>query len=273
MAETPNPPPEKAAASASTDESPLFEPLTRANCKRLAATDQQIAGALSLAPAALNQRAACTDKDDADFLSAEALVYFIRRAHRLGDTKTSEALFKTLYERCAKYLRSQFRGFDQHTREDLRGDVMEKVIKDLFATDNRGDYMQVRFWTYLEKKAIDIYREAVKHRGKTESLDANISDESDSEGDTLLDRQTDNRLSPEEFAILSEGLKTLPPDLRNVFLLRHYVGMEVGSDNPADDKEGDTLARHYNVSGRTIRNRLRKADSLLSDFQEKKHGK
>ena len=67
--------------------------------------------------------------------------------------------------------------------------------------------------------------------------------------------------------------RKLPPRLRQVFLLRHYVGMKIGADNPADDPEGEvTIARRYGRSGRTIRNWLKEADALLAGFRENENG-
>ena len=75
----------------------------------------------------------------------------------------------------------------------------------------------------------------------------------------------------EDFAI---RVKKLPLRLRRVFLLRHYVGMKIGSDNLAKDEAGElTIAAHFGRTGRTIRNWLKEADRLLTEFQEKHDGK
>jgi DNA-directed RNA polymerase specialized sigma24 family protein len=272
MAEANSSPP-AAPANLDLDEPPLIEPLTRGSCKRLPATERQIADAVALAPAMLIERAQGREESSPDFLSAEALVFFIRRAVRTGDIKTRDALFRQLFERCMPYFRGQFRGFARETREDLQGDVMKKVVEDLFAADDHGDFMQVRFWKYLDNKRIDACRTAFRHSDDMESLDTGFSGESESEGRTRLEKAADDRLSPEQLAILSEGLAKLPARLRHVFLLRHYVGMQVGSDDPADDA-GDklTIARQFGCSGRTIRNWLKEADKLLAGFREKNDG-
>ena len=151
--------------------------------------------------------------------------------------------------------------------------MIEKIIEDLFAADDRADFMQVRFWSYLENKSIDACRKACRHTDDTESLDTNYSNNGVSEGQTRLKKVVDPRLLPEELAMISEGLAKLPPHLRQVFLLRHYVGMKIGSDN-SDEVEGDepTIAAHFRCSGRTIRNRLKEADRLLASFREKHDG-
>jgi len=273
MAEARSSQPEKPADSGDPDEPPQVRPLTRGTCRRLPEAEREIADAIILDPAALIERARRTDKSAPDFLSAEALVYFIRRAVLGGDAKTRDALFRLLYDRCMPYFRGQFRGFDRETREDLQGEVMKKVVEDLFAADDRGDFMQVRFWKYLDNKRIDACRKAFRHSGDTESLDTGFSGESESEGRTRLEQEADTKLSPEQFMTITEGLSRLPPRLREVFLLRHYFGMKIGADDPADDPDGElTIARHYGRSGRTIRNWLKEAGRLLAGFREKNDG-
>ncbi|MCP5366744.1 MAG: sigma-70 family RNA polymerase sigma factor [Hyphomicrobiales bacterium] len=273
MAKAHSSPPSKPPDPGESGETPPVEPLTRGTYKRLAKTEQQIMDAAALAPAALIARARCRNEDAPEFLPAEALVYFIRRSVLSGDTRTRDALFRELIERCMPYFRGQFRGFDRETREDLQNDVMKKVVEDLFAADDRGDFMQVRFWKYLDNKTIDACRKAFRHSGDTESLDTGISGESGSEGQTRLEQEADDRLSPEQLTMISEGLAKLPERLRAVFLLRHYVGMKIGADNAADDPEGElTIAQRYGCSGRTIRNWLKEAEGLLAGFREKKNG-
>ena len=74
--------------------------------------------------------------------------------------------------------------------------------------------------------------------------------------------------------MISEGLDHLTPRLRHVFLLRHYVGMKIGSDD-ASEAEGKelTIAAQFGCTGRTVRNWLKQADRLLAELQEKHDGK
>ena len=150
---------------------------------------------------------------------------------------------------------------------------MERVIEDLFAADDRGDFMQVRFWTYLKNKSIDACNKARRHTNNTESLDASYFGNGVFEGQTRLETEVDPKLSPEELAMISEELGELPTSLQKVFWLRHYVGMEIGPDDPAETV-GDklTIAAHFCCSGRTIRNWLKKATRLLASFREKHDG-
>lgn len=255
------------------NEPPFVEPLTRGNYKRLPAVEGQITAALILEPETLLKRAQQRDETASDFLSAEALVYFIRQAIRNNDNKVREPLFRELLERCKPHFSGKFRGFGREDREDLQSEVMNRVVEDLFAPDDRGDFMQVRFWKYLEKKCIDACRIVLRHTKKTESLDASYSSDGISERRALLETEIDPGLLPEEFAMISEGLAELPLHLRRVFMLRHYFGMKIGPDKSVEAADNEpTIAKQFNRSGRTIRNWLKEADKMLASFREKQNG-
>jgi DNA-directed RNA polymerase specialized sigma24 family protein len=261
----------KLRPSVETSVPSAVEPLTRRNYKRLPVTQSQIESASKLKPPALIKCASERDEDHTDYLSAEALVYFIRRADRKGDRNSREALFRELLERCTPFFRSKFRGFTAEEKKDLQGDVLNKLVEDILAPDDRGDFMQVRFWIYLEKKAISACREVIRNKKDTESLDTNLSGDGEPQARTKLEMIADDRLSPEEVAMISQGLSRLQPQLREVFLLRHYVGMNIGDENAnSDDPNATTLAQHFGCTGRTIRNWLKKADELLVDFRKEK---
>ena len=50
------------------------------------------------------------------------------------------------------------------------GDVVKHRLDDLemFAPDDRGDFMQVRFWSYLKRRCIDACRVTFRHAEDTE---------------------------------------------------------------------------------------------------------
>ena len=187
-----------------------------------------------------------------------------------GEERIRDRLIRELLERCIPHFRGAFRGFSREDREDLQGDVQRMIVEDLFAPDDRSDFMQARFWSYLKRRCIDVCRVMLRHAEDTESLETGFSGDGESEGQTKLDREVDPQLSPEELAMISEELKQLPRDLCRVFLLHHHVGMKIGPDGLVDDDKGDlTIAAHFGRTGRTIRNWLKEASRLLTEFQEK----
>ncbi len=249
-------------------------PLTRRGYKRLPETERQIAKAAALDAKALLTCAQQRDEAEPEYLAAETLVHFIRHADRNNDLKLRDDLFRELFERCKPFFRGQFRSCDKATREDLQQEVLKKVVEAILAPDDRADFMEVRFWSYLKRRTIDACKSAFAHTDDMESLDTGYSGQGESEGRTKLESQADKRLSPEELTMVSAGLAKLPPKLRRVFVLRHAVGMAIGADDPADDPPDDlTLAQHFGCTGRTIRSWLKKADDLLAGLGEKGEGR
>ena len=191
------------------DEPSSVEPLGR-GYKRLPEVEQQIADALSLEPEALLRRARERDESVAGRLAPEAVVYFIRRAIRNEEVRIRDDLFRELLERCNPHFRGKFRGFSQEDRKDLQGEVQRVIIEDLFDRDDRSDFMQVRFWSYLERKCIDACRVAFRQTENTESLETGYSGDGELEGLSKLHQEVDRQLSTEELAIISEALERLP---------------------------------------------------------------
>ena len=255
------------------DGSALIEPLTRLNYKRAPAVERQIADGLNVEPEVLIERVRARNSSGQSCVSAEALVYFIRRAVLNNETTIRDALFRELFERCVSYFRGQFRGFAHEVREDMQGEVMLKITEDIFAQDDRGDYMQVRFWKYLQRRCIDACRAQTRYLEKNVSLESGQLRGEGNAGLRRLEKKFDSQLSPEEFVMISEALEQLPSRLRRVFLLRHYVGLKIGSDRLRGAKGQElSIAAHFGRSGRTIRNWLREANRLLAMFQEMHDG-
>ena len=265
---------ETSSRAGDQNEPPVVEPLTRGAYKRLPEVERQIACAASLDPLKLAERARQQDISAPDFLSPEALVYFIRRAIWNNEVRVRDDLFRELLERCNPFFRGQFRGFRQEDREDLQSEVQRMLVEGLFAEDDRGDFIQVRFWTYLKRRCLDTLEKRFRQSEDIESLETGYLGTGVSEGKSKLEKAVDRQLSPEDFAMISKALEQLPPRLRRVFLLRHYFGMKIGPDDRAQSRGTEpTIAAQYGRTGRTIRNWLKQADRLLAEFQEKHDGR
>jgi RNA polymerase sigma factor (sigma-70 family) len=185
------------------------------------------------------------------FIETEALVYFIRRAHAQGDKGTINALFKVLLSRTIAFFRGKIRGFDPETRRDIQQDVMRRLIEDLLCEDDRGDFAQVAFWTYLERKTIDACR-AHAAQWKNVHLAGNLIDEDEADDvlDRLVDQPSDDIL--EDALIAKIDVSRLPDHLRRIIVMRYVMRMT--------EKE---IAGHIAKTDRTVRTWLVEAKERL----------
>ena len=243
-------------------------PLTRNRYERHPATTRQIAAALDLSSSGLVARAKITDESDPHWLGAEALVFFLRRANQAADKATCAALFRILASRCVVFFRGKIRGFAPHDREDIQQEVFSRLIEAILSEDDRGDFAQVRFWNFLDRRTTTEIAKARQRSTITVSLDDPLSAAEDEEAKTPHDVE-DKQLNPEALAVLSEGLARLDPRLRQVFLMRHALGMAVGKENRADEDPADpSIASHFNVSARSIGKWLAKAEAQLAPYRK-----
>ena len=156
------------AGGGGSDEPPVVEPLTRNGYKRLASVERQIGEALALGGRELVGRARQWEEGGVDFLSPEALVYFIRRAIRNGDQRIWDDLFRELLERCNPHFRGKFRRFGPEDRQDLQGDVQLGVIEELFAQDDRSDFMKFAAIREFGMKPADAAEHVLLFSGSAE---------------------------------------------------------------------------------------------------------
>lgn len=241
---------------------PVIPPLTRNGYTRPPRAEADILRALALRDRDLVAAFEDVNEQSAGHLSAEALVFFIRREFDGGAHRTAEALFSLLVDRAQRALRVTLRGVDEDARYDVQAEVLADMTRLILAQDDSGDFLQSRFWLYLRRKAATASaawlrsRKAYVHEGDVEA-----ADRPEEQPDT-------GQLSPEEQAIIRDALGRLPPDLRELVVLRHYAGWRVGDETRNDDKEAaPTLAERYGITPRAVRKRLAKAEALLTRDQ------
>jgi hypothetical protein len=270
MSEENTPPSDLSSGSQNLSSVPAVKPLTRGNYKRLPEVELLIQEVSVLENGSLLTRARERDVTLPGFLPPEVLVYFIRCAYKAGDKRLGDNLFYELLERCTQRLIGDMQGFPPSVQTNMRQEVLGEVIEDLLNPDDRGDFAQVRFWKYFKFKSISVYRRYKRQYQKEphfESLDTGWDSNQDNQGASKLDRLQDHRLSPEDHVFLENALESLPSDLRELFLLAHYLKIQIESNNPNEL----TLSKHYGVTGRTIRTRLKKAKEYLARYLENAH--
>lgn len=239
-------------------------PLTRNGYSRLPSVEADMRAVWELSGPALAAAFRQGEEGAPEYLSAEALVFFIRRELSKGDRHTAEALFGNLVDRCMRAFRSLIRGVDDDVREDIQSDVLADLARLLLADDDVGDFLQCRFWLYLRRRTVTA--RAACLRSKRSLLladDLGGGDDAGSAGGRTLE---ETALSPEDRMILLDALSRLPPDLRELMVLRHYEGWRIG-DEPVEraDPADPSLAKRYGITARGIRKRLARAHAILND--------
>jgi DNA-directed RNA polymerase specialized sigma24 family protein len=252
-----------------TDDPGAPPPLTRNGYTRSERTEREIRALLH--PASANLAAAFAELRDGHegYRTTEALVFFIRRAVRAEDQQMVRRLFTILVERCQLYFRGAIRGFhDADTRMDIQQDVLAGVTRLLVQKNDKADFLESRFWLHLARRVASASKK-VRDQMRTELLAADLVGADGEESLTVLDRVADHQLGADDLAILKAGLETLPEDLRELFVLRHYEGWQIDNERGTTREPGHpTLAEYYGVTPRAIHKRLAKAATLLGHFRK-----
>ena len=244
-------------------------PLTRNGYERRPETEDDIRAMLGSRGAALLDGFRESRPDVRGYRRTEALIFFIRRAWAEQDKRTLSGLFALLHERCRPFLRDQVRGFTEDAREDVLADIHEDMTRLLLRDDDSSDFLQRSFWQYLKRRTITAVVNARRVQHRTLLLDDATADDPDDNRPSRIETLSDYRLSPEDSALLLDGLAALPADLRELFVLRHMESWRVGDENGSGaDPNDPTLAERYGISARAIRKRLAKAEALLSRYRK-----
>ena len=256
------------------DESCLPQPLTRRNAagqvyQRLAVVDRQIKEALGLDDEELRSHLEVRDEKSPAFLKEESLVYLIRHHHGAENRNFVNDLAECLLKRCATWIDGKLRGL----RTDLREDGNSGVVAELFErildlASDRGDFLQVRFWTGIERITVDAFRKQV-NQFDTESsgdYDQATIDDLTQQGAVVVPTTSAGRPVESEAIdniLIEAALHQLEEPIRSAYLLRHH------EDWPIEDKDPavQTISQHFGKTPRTIRNWLSKADEILEAWR------
>jgi hypothetical protein len=216
--------------------------------------------------APLAQRARITDPKAPDHLPSECLVHLIRDAIRRGDQRIATLLMPPLLVRCEAILLKTVPNSANRDAEAAREEILSS-FQMLFtddAAEDALDYYECRFGRAFKALRIDHVRAEITRRKEL----ADLPEMSNEDGDTMLDDEVLARLSrmarvgpsQEDRIYLEQVLKAvndLPPDQRRSVVLRRIIG-----------HEEKVVAKMCDADGRTVRNRLSRADQRLKKFKE-----
>lgn len=207
------------------------------------------------------------DYQDSRHIKDETLCYLIRE--RLYENRGAEAndLIQVLLERHAGTINRRVCGnVEARHAEDCIREITTNLLMQIFNLEtDKGDFAQVRFGLYFER----LTTEAIKKFHLLERRERMMSEPRARDDDTndfdKLDSLTDEKTMPlEKRLMMRDALNSLAPELREVFVLRHYDDWQIEAASPDEP----SISRYCQVTPRTVRNRLKQAEAELQNWRE-----
>jgi Sigma-70, region 4 len=243
-----------------------IEPKTGAPYTRPVSIEAKIDAALIQDSATLAKRVRLTDRNITEYLPTECLVHLIRDALRRGNHRVATLLMPPLLVRCEANLKRTVPDDAFRNAEAIRENILSS-FQLLFtddATEEALDYYECKFNRAFKSLRINHVRTEVTARKMLTELPEGTSEDGDSipDADMLarLSRAARIEADQEDHVYLPQVLKAideLPRSERQTFVLRRIVGLTE-----------DAAAAACGVEGRTIRNRLKRADVRLKKLKE-----
>lgn len=220
----------------------------------------------------LRERVSTSNRTADGALAPEVLVHLIREARRRDDQRMLSTLLPRLLAICEAILNHRVPNISQPDAPDLREEILQSFAV-LFAEDgsaestNELDFFECRFHAAFRTFRADYLRKARRKSKYMQNLPSPSGDASDDTADDdIVARLSEAyRTKPsQEDAVerseLSSALNSLPSEQREAVVLVYLLGLKEESQDPFEL----TAAKQCNVTGRTIRNRLRQALASLA---------
>jgi hypothetical protein len=192
----------------------------------------------------------------------EALVAVARAFMRSGATEDAWRIIEVLSRRVAgrTYRHLSLWGIaGASQQEDITRDILHMMIECVLSTDPQNEFWECRFWTCFDRRVRTLLRDFASRRHDNvewnEDVERAATDVRPLSASTATIDWTDNIAAK---ALLDR----LPEPLRTAFYLKHYAGYK---EESADGEP--TIASTLGVSGRTVRNYLRRAELLLAELR------
>jgi hypothetical protein len=234
---------------------------TRTLYMRPAAIEANIDGALAQDITTLSRRAQVTDRGSPDYLTSECLVHLMRDSIRRGDTATQNTLMPILLGRCEAVLRAKI-ARNEHLREEVLGEFALLLAQDGSTEDSTElDYFECKFNHAFRTFRITVLKRETKKTHGVVTL-SEVAGKPDEDVARRIEEALRSPATQADGLLLDERLDALPPDERKAVVLHFVMGYEIESTDP----NKPTVATLCNVSGRTIRSRLKLARKLLSQI-------
>lgn len=246
----------------------MARPLTKKTLARPPGIERKIDIALTQDWATLSRRARDPNPQSDTFLPSECLVHLLRDAIRRGDDRVARVLMPQLLRRAEDNLKRTVPNGRMRDAESVRHDILSDLAMMFTQDGTEGhedelDFYECRFGRAFRFLRIDRVRKAVAARKQLTDLPQSDGRDAPAFDDEMLARlsrvasigpsQEDALYLPEVIA----ALDNLSADQKEAVVLRRIIG-----------HEEEAAAKILDVDGRTVRNRLSRADKKLNTLKE-----
>lgn len=233
-----------------------------------------IDGAVTQDASEIRRRAKITDAASPDYLPEECLVHLIREGFRNHNNDHASFLFGILLGRCESNLKRTVAHQlpnAETIREMIISDISEKFAFDVATPGGvELDFFECRFRRGFRMLRINRVKAETTYYEDLAPLPVEADEEGHENEEETLARLSSAARNPATQEVDADRKKAedavwrLPADVRRAFVLCRVYGYEEESKNP----KKRTAATICGCTGRTIRNRLARADELLKRFKE-----
>jgi DNA-directed RNA polymerase specialized sigma24 family protein len=230
-------------------------------------TEEEIVQLCGLSPRA-RREALIKDRPAGDplRLREETLVYLLREYARRGDEDQAWRLAERLVERVSGHIARQLAKWrlPVEDADDVTRDLFAILFEALFSREAAAEFWEVRFWVCLDRRLWNLVE---KRQAVLDSRAAELSLEATGgeEGEARVNRIPDLAPGPEALAQYGEAIGQLAERERLAVYLKYIEGLPEESEDP----ERQTIAKILGVTGRSVRNYLRRAEQKLREWNEK----
>jgi DNA-directed RNA polymerase specialized sigma24 family protein len=205
------------------------------------------------------------DWDDARRPREETLVYFLREYARRGDDETAWKIAEALIDRTAAHIQRKLARWrlPAEDADDCARDLFAALCDAVFDTGASAEFWEVRFWVCLDRKLWNLVekRQAVID-SELSPGDQDAQAEEDA-ADQIFVRLADTGPRPDALAEYKEALSLLNDNERTALYLIYIEGLPEESEDP----DRLSAAKVLGVTGRSVRNYLRRAKEKLAAWQ------
>lgn len=203
-----------------------------------------------------------TPAGDPSRLREETLVVALRTYARCGDDALAWSLAELLLSRVSGHIARQLSKWRMppEDADDVTRDLFSVLFDALFSRDESAQFWEVRFWVCLDRR---LWNLCEKRQAQLDARQPESAETVES-GDELLLRIADLGPSPESLTEQRVAMESLSETERLAVYLKYIEGLPEESEDPTRV----SVAKLLGVTGRSVRNYLRRAEKKLREWND-----